>query len=238
MLKLNEKYHKKISYLLYIILIFFCIALIVNNQQVRMENNINKNNIISLHDSIESQILKNGELLQSKSSLQLEKGDLERVLNINKKEIKELERKLDSKISTIQTLESQLEIKNPIIHDSIIIINDTVISNWNFWDDWTTINANSIYINNNIKTSIDNITISIPLTVGITKDNKFFVTSPNPYIKFTDIKSVIIPESTIAKAFRRWSVGVYVGFGMQYGLLNKSIDLGPQIGIGINYRIW
>lgn len=35
---------------------------------------------------------------------------------------------------------------------------------------------------------------------------------------------------------KRWSIGIQAGFGVQYGIIHKTVDIGPYIGVGIQYR--
>jgi len=46
-------------------------------------------------------------------------------------------------------------------------------------------------------------------------------------------------ENTITNYIQppRWGIGVYGGIGVQYGILTRKFDFGPQIGIGFYYKI-
>jgi hypothetical protein len=61
------------------------------------------------------------------------------------------------------------------------------------------------------------------------------VKSPNPYITFTDINSVVMNNSSVKEREKRFHHGIYVGFGVQYGLFGKQWDFGPQGGYAFMY---
>ena len=98
--------------------------------------------------------------------------------------------------------------------------------------DWS---CNSIM---EVENFVYNIGMYLPLKVGITEDYTIFVTSPNPYFKASSIEGAVIDGSKFAKKPSRWTFSVYGGFGAQYGLINKQIDIGPQVSAGIGFRIF
>lgn len=70
---------------------------------------------------------------------------------------------------------------------------------------------------------------------GLFKPSKSYVevVDKNPYTIPTDLKAYrkIVPQ-------KRWHINAFGGFGGQYGLINKQIDFGPQVGIGVGYNIF
>jgi hypothetical protein len=52
-------------------------------------------------------------------------------------------------------------------------------------------------------------------------------------MEFTDIEGAIIDGSKFAPKKKRLNWGFQLGFGAQYGIFNKKVDLGPYGGVGI-----
>lgn len=87
--------------------------------------------------------------------------------------------------------------------------------------------------------------MEVPLKVGTTKDNKWFVTSENPYVQFTSIEGANLEK---AKP-KRWSFGIYGGVGaiFGYGISGCSADgivrtgwilgAGGSVGFGLTYKL-
>lgn len=58
------------------------------------------------------------------------------------------------------------------------------------------------------------------------------VQSESPYSEVKDMKAMRVTGSTQPKV----SLGGHVGFGGQYGLINKRVDFGPQAGVSVNIK--
>ena len=78
--------------------------------------------------------------------------------------------------------------------------------------------------------------MNLPITFGVTNDYKVFATSPNPYVKFTDMSSATIYGSSVAPKKKRWSFSAHAGIGVHYGLFGQAVDVGPYIGVGCSYN--
>ena len=198
-----------------------------------------EHNIDALQDSIEVIQTKNGDLYYEKESLILEKKELEKHLDISKKEVRELEKKLNSDLAYIADLEGQLNVKPAIIiKDSLVYVDNTPDHyKFSYDDKWLKFNGLTKFEGTSATTTVSNINIPIPIRVGLTDEYTIFVKSDNPYISFTDIQGAAIDKSRIADRSKRWNVGIQVGIGVQYGLINKSLDAGPYVGVGLSYGI-
>jgi len=223
------------SKLLVIVLVIVCIILLMSQCSTSRKNDNLKNNIKSLTDSVQVLELKNGDLVYAKQTLILEKNELEEYLGISKKERKELEKKLDASLALISQLSGQVRIDTLLMKDSIYISEDTVKVYFKYDDRWVALNGNTVVVDSTASTTINEIQMDVPLTMGLTDDYKVFVESGNPYIKFTDINSAAIEGSVVKKKKTYWNVGAQVGIGAQYGLIHKQLDLGPYVGVGIAF---
>ena len=189
-----------------------------------------------LQDSVEVIETKYGETLYENGSLILEKKELEEALNITKKQIKEYEKKLGSNLAYISNLEAQLKIKDTVTVTQVV--HDTLSNSYlmNYKDEWLGFEEIfSLKSPSSPVLDVYNISMNVPLRVGLTDDYTIFVTSPNPYFNITSIEGAVIDGEKFAPKPKHWSFGVYGGFGVQYGLINKQLDAGPQGGFGIIY---
>ena len=180
------------------------------------------------------------ELIYVRDSYILQKNELEEQLGISKKEIKALEKKLDSSLSYISELEGKVIIKEVITtRDSIVYITpENAISNFMYSDKWISLNGknNIIFEENKLKdisTSLDSISMKLDLRIGLTESNKFFVETSNPYVKFSSIEGAYLNKKVADTKRVKFTWGFQLGFGASYGLINKSMDVGPYGGFGI-----
>ena len=235
----NKNYQK--YYLFVIILLVFIIIWMLGNNTAKNDNiKIYRNNIEALSNELDSFRLKNNELVVTKQNLILEKNKLEEYLDISKEEIKELEKKLDSKIKYIANIEGKVTMDTVEIHDSIYIDpNGNMSLYFDYTDKWVTLGGHSTQTTfDNFYTTLDTLSMNVPLKVGFTDDSKIFVQSSNPYMHITDIQGAYVDESQLRKIINRFGLCFYLGWGIQYGVINQKFDIGPQGGFGIYYRIY
>lgn len=219
-------------------LIVAVVCLISCNQNLNRENEkLNHNNEV-LIDSVETITTKYGETIFANNSLIVKKNELEEKLGITKKQLKEYEKIIDQKIAYIAQLEGKLSIKDTVFITNII--HDEINNSYtmNYKDDWFSFYQSLNFVGDEVTSQIYDLDMNIPLKVGIGDDYKIFVASPNPYFHISSIEGAVIDKGKFAQKPKRWSIGVYGGFGIHYCLINKQLDLGPQLGFGVSYRIW
>lgn len=203
----------------------------ISNKLKRSEQNI-----IAYKNQIEQLELKNGELLSTRDSYLMDKNQLEEELDITKKEIKELEKKLGSSLAYIAKIQSEIKIDTiETVKDSIIYINNTPQEIFfNYKDEWFSLKGtNNVFKST---TSLYDINMIVPLTLGLTNDYKLFIRSPNPYVYFTDMDGAVINGSKLIPKEKHWSFGIHGGFGVSYDMLSKNLGVGPYMGAGISYK--
>lgn len=228
---------------IYILIIAILGALLVwfitSNQSKHTLLETYKHNTVSLTSELDSIRLKNDELLYSMNALILEKEELEKYLDITKKEVKELEKKLDSKIQYIAQIEGQVYIDTLELHDTVYIdANGNMSLYFDYTDKWVTLRGHSTQTTfDDFYTTMDTLSMNVPLEVGLTDEYRIFVKSSNPYMHITDVKGAVIEESKIRKMKRRFGFCVYAGWGAQYGVFHKRFDTGPQLGFGFYFSI-
>ena len=195
-------------------------------------------NLIAYKGQLSEVELQNKNLLVAKDSYIATINDLEEQLDITKKEAKEIQRQLDSKIAYISKIEQSFKVEYvEVVKDSIVYVNNQhAIANFHYNDEWMRFDGeNEFQFGNNFDyiTRVKNISITAPLTIGLTNDYKEFVTSPNPYITFTDIEGSVIENSVLRPRKKRFSWGVQFGFGTMYDIIDKDLSIGPYGGLGV-----
>jgi hypothetical protein len=197
-----------------------------------------EHNIRAYKGQIEYVEMQNGELIAAKQSLILSEEELKTELNISKKELKDLKKKLDDDIAYIAKLQEQIELK-----DTVFMKGDTVFvekgytTKQFYWEDkWTSIFASVKGLDiADSELFIESFNMDVPLEVGITDDYRFWAKTSNPYINFTDIQGAVVHGSEANKKEKRFHHGIYVGFGIHYGMFGKQWDFGPSGGYGFTY---
>lgn len=227
-----KEYFKYWKEFIIVVLSIICIILLMTSSCSGHKNKVLNNNIKALRDTVTQVQLKNGEILSEKQSLILSNKELSDYLDLSKQEIKDLQKKLDSKVLYITELESSIRIDTITCVDSIYIRDSIRYTDFRYTDEWI-----HLYGTTNLskpQTTINELFINTPLTVGLTEDSQFFITTPNPYIKITNINSVIVDNKKTTKP-KRWNVGLNLGLGVQYDLIKKEFGVGPYLGIGVSY---
>lgn len=202
--------------------------------------NVSDQNLIAARGEITTLKLKNNELLQVRDSYIIKEKDLEEQLGISKKEMKELEKKLDASVTYISKLESQINSGEIVTNrDSIIYVSKNLTKvNFSYSDKWLKIKGvNNLEFKSdsltNIQTILNNINIITNLKVGLTDKNQIFVKSDNPYLTFSQIDGAYLDKDVAQVKRIKFSWGLQLGIGAQYGLIKKNWDVGPYAGFGI-----
>lgn len=168
-------------------------------------------------------------------------AELNNLLNISSSQLDSVEEALNKTLIYVSELESNISIDTVYISDiEVEESGDSINMNFAYGDQWLSFNGklsiDSTYTPYNF--NIYNIIIPATLQVGLTKENTMYVKSDNPYMNITDIRGAYIIDNIINKPSLKpkWSHGISFGFGVQYGILNKDIDIGPQISYAILYN--
>lgn len=210
-------------------------------REMKNDNKILDNNYHAALEQVDVLKLKNGNLLAERSSFVASISDLERLLNISKKEVSELQRKLEGKLLYISKLEEEIEFRDehPSIDTLTVYKDSSFIYKFNFSNDWYSVAGTSSINNFLATTTLDKVKMNIPLTVGLTEDWKIFVETPNPYVSFSSINGAVLDKDTYLKQKKtqRWGLSISLGFYGGYNLVGSSrFYLGPGGGIGVSYK--
>lgn len=200
-------------------------------------------NLKAARGHIEQVELKNGELLTARDSYIATINDLEDLLDISKQEIKDIQRQLDSKVAYISKIESEVRVEYiETVRDSIIYINsdpNIATSTFRYNDKWVDlIGRNDFTFGEKFSynTTIESLSMEVPLNVGLTNDYQIFVKTPNPYVSFSNIDGAVIDNSVLRPRKKRFNWGLQMGFGAMYDVMNKNIAVGPYAGVGAEFN--
>jgi hypothetical protein len=70
------------------------------------------------------------------------------------------------------------------------------------------------------------------ILVGYDKDNRLFAKSTNPNVVIDSLDGVLLTERP-----KRLGVGLFFGASIQSGLVNRNVDVGLSLGLGLTYRL-
>lgn len=237
MINLNQLSIKtKLHIGIYTILSLAIVVLLVCNRCTRDTANISQQNVKALLDTVQTLKLYNGELVSYKQQYINTRKELEQYVGISSKTIKDLEKQLDSKIDRITYLESSIRIDTVIVETAVTQnTNDSTTYEFHLDKQWIKMNGSLQVVNAVPTTTLYSLSIPTPLVVGMTEDNKVFVTSENPYIDINNIESSIVVQNNKTNKRKPWNIGASAGVGVMYDCIGKSFCAGPYIGFGLSY---
>lgn len=210
-----ERFLKYATGIILLVLTIAVIILSMSLVEVSDKKKIYENNIEALTDSLTVVKMSNDKLLYEKKILIMERDNFAQFVGMQEKQIKELENELKSKIATIAKLEERVVVKEIVMRDSIYVYEDTAFIYFNDRNEWYDISGLTKYYKCDAKTTIDSLTMNIPLVVGVTEDNRLFAMSDNPYVSFSSVN--VATNTKINNKKKRWGIGPYVGFGIGWG---------------------
>lgn len=189
-------------------------------------------NWIAANDSVEYYKLKNGELMAERASYIMSESNMKRQLDMSDSEIKDLKNQLGAALSQIAKIESAVRIDSIYISTVPDTIScDTISAPFSYKDNWLSLSGRFEYGSGIARTMLGNIDLPLPLTVGTSENNKFFVSTPNPYVRITEINSVLAPQKK-----SHFKVGLNVGPSLGWDILNNRPYAGLGVSVGVNYN--
>ncbi len=236
---MKEKLKKWIVPILLLLLALSVAGGMYQTNRLREKLRNAEHNIAAMNDTMQQLQLKNGELISWNNALVVDKETLKNALEEENLSKKEIEKNLNSRIRQLTKIISEFRSDTITITDTVEILKDSVFSApFNYVDEWLTVSGKTLFDIRNLysETTISGISVLVPLNIGMTDDYKVFVNSKNPNVSIQMLNSLSLEPKNYNK--RRIGIAVYGGFGMQYGLLHKNIDLGPQIGVGVYWRLF
>lgn len=227
-IELLKKYSAHIIYILIILGLLVCLNFSISKcSNTRDEY---KNNIEALTDTIKYYKDKNGNLVATKLGFE---SDIKTLKLLNEQLFNEIEA-LKLKKGDVQNI---YHIEGVIDHgknDTIYIVKHDSINRgfskeFNFSDEFRTLEGNIKYKPDTLKFNIEKDYVKFDYTLAMDKDNRIYVKSDNPYVKYNEISGFTIPKTKKT----HWSLGPSVNFG--YDPINNKPTF--SIGASLNYGI-
>ena len=226
-------FKKDIIYIaLIIVMVCWAITSMRSCTNQLQENDRLEHNIEALSIEAEQYKGKNGELIEKQQILL---GDMNTLRIANEdlyKRLKSLEIKNAEQALRIEGL-----INNPkrdtvwhINNDTIYIDrNINITKSFEFKDNYRLLSGNVFISEGNLGLNINNDITKFDYTAAF-KDGQLYITSDNPYVQYNSITGIQVPK----QKKKRWTVGLYGGFGIHYDMPSKKFGYGPQLGAGVS----
>lgn len=183
------------------------------------------NNIIALTDSIKYHKTKTGEVYVSKTLLD---GDLSTLKLVNDSLAQVIKDMRISDPSSVVYINNIIENE---VHDTTWIakidtLHPSVQKDFAFNNEFRVLEGNVSYADSTLGLHINKDLIYFDYIMAI-ENNKVYLKSNNPYVKFNEVQGITIP-----KAKPKWSLGIGPHIGYGYDFVAKKSN--PYVGIGIN----
>ena len=227
--------NKKDIFQVLVMLILFIWALVSMQRCSKMKLNYEtcQNNIVALTDSLEYYESKTGELVAQKTMLT---GEIKDLKESHSKELNDLYNDLNSMKRKNAQMAAQIKgfIDNPA-KDTVwkydtINFAQPLVQPFDFSNKWRTLSGNITLDSNTMGLNIKEDQVFFDYTIAI-EDGCIYIKSDNPYVKYDYVTAIQEQQ----KKPKRWNIGFQAGFGFQYGMFNKTIDVGPYLGVGVSW---
>ena len=195
-----------------------------------------ENNIEALTDSIKYLKSKSGEMVVKKTVFEIE-------------DINELRQLNEQLYNDVQDLKNLVKLKNVtnathfngeivnVLHDTTYVVqHDTIKNGFNhnfaFNDEWRDLEGNVNYADDSLSMAITKDVTRFDYTVVTDKDNKVYIKSKNPYVKFDEFTGFTVP-SKVQKKAKHFGVGPEIGVG-----ITTDGKVLPYAGVGVHWSLW
>ena len=223
---------KDVIYFIIILLLFG--ALITSMQKCHDNEGQYEANIRALTDTISYYKAKDGDIVAVKSAFSARADEL-KMLN---KELYDKIKSLDVKPKTITNtvyMQGETEFLPQdtawiVKHDTLTqIINNggTLYKDFAFNNEWRDLEGYMKYKQDTLGINITKDVVRFDYTVAMDKNNKIYIKSSNPYVKYNEISGFQLPQ----QKQKKWGIGPQVG--VSYDPIHNKIV--PTIGVGLQW---
>ena len=181
--------------------------------------------------------LKNGELVEYNNSLIVDNGSIADELAAEKLSKKELEKELNSKINRLVKIVSSFKADTIVVKDTVTVLGEQeFLAPFRYRDEFLSFDGKTRFTLDDMasETTVSDLTVLVPATIGITEGNQVFVHTENPNAHIQILNPMVVSP----KKERRIGIGAYTGLGITYGVVSNSIEFGPQVGAGLYFKIF
>ena len=235
--KLWNKYKIHIIY----ILIIFLLCTILSSSIKRCSNVSNeyKHNIEALNDTIKYYQDKNGNLVATKLAFE---SDINTLKILNKSLYNQIDSLKIKKNNVSQIVYVSGTIQNPKQDTTYIVMHDTISNgftkDFNFNNQYRELEGNVSYNNDSLGINILKDLTYFDYAVVMSKDNKIYIKSTNPYVRYNEISGFTLTKEKTKywslDAFANYNYSPnknfnYLDIGLSINFNIKNISIGPQI---------
>ena len=121
-------------------------------------------------------------------------------------------------------------VKDTIWKYDTIKFEKSLIQPFDFSDKWRILSGNITLKDDTIGLNIKEDQVFFDYTIAI-EDGCIYIKSDNPYVKYDYVTAIQEQQ----KKPKHWNIGFQAGLGFQYCMFNKTIDVGPYLGVGISW---
>ena len=226
--QLWENFKTHIVYILIICLLVLSLTISINRcSNVSREY---KNNIEALNDTIKYYQDKHGNLVATKLAFE---SDINTLKLLNRSLYDQIDSLKLKKDNVAQIIYVGGQIENPKKDTAYVISHDTISKgfskDFNFNNKYRVLEGNVDYQNDSLGIFINKDIINFDYTVAMDKDNRIYIKSTNPYVKYSEISGFTIPQ----EKQKHWSLGIFGNYNYSPTHNFKYLDL----GMGLNYTI-
>ena len=182
-----------------------------------------RNNIVALTDSIKTYKSKTGDLVAAKTLLEGKISDLELA---NKKLYDQTMSMKIKEPDLVASIKGTIDngVKDVVwIHDNTC--KDTLEQSFSFINDYRELTGTIWKKDSNLGLNINKDIVYFDYTLAI-EDNKAYVTSTNPYVKYDEITGI---NTTPTKKQKRWGIGPSATFGYDPTRNKMSFNVGVSL---------
>lgn len=220
--------HKR-TFVEILLLVAFSFIIFSSIKQCTYWENSNSKNIVALTDSINYWKTKNGNMVAEKTLLEGSLSDLKLVNDSLYKMIKDMKVNNPSTVIGGTTVITNKEVDT--IWVNLPVVSSPIYKDFDFSDKYRTLSGNIYYIKDTLGLKINKDVVQFDYALAI-QDGKVYMTSDNPYVKFTSITGIEIPSQQQKK--KRFGIGPVIYGGYDF----NTKTLGYGIGIGLTYSLF
>jgi len=223
-----DKFKTHIIYILVLCLLVCALSISVNKcSNVSREY---RNNIEALNDTIKYYQDKHGNLVATKLAFE---SDINTLKLLNRHLYDQIDSLKLNKNNVAQIVYVDGQIENPKKDTAYIVSHDTISrgfsKDFNFNDKFRVLEGNVAYKNDSLNLNINKDIVNFDYTVAMDKDNKIYIKSTNPYVKYKEITGFTISK----EKEKHWGLSAFTKFAYEPKHNDRFLDL----GLSVDYTI-
>ena len=231
MSRLNELWKNFKSDLIYLLIIALLVcSLCLSINRCSNAGGEYKHNIEALKDTIKYYQDKNGNLVATKLAFE---SDIKTLKLLNEDLYNQIDSLKLKKDKVKEVIIVKGEIDNGKKDSSYVIKHDTISKGFdktfNFNDKYRTLEGNATYKDDIFNININKDVIYFDYTLALDKNNRVYIKSTNPYVKYNELSGFTLPS------YKRKPTALVLGPSVGYGYDFTNNKFVPTIGFNITW---